>query len=149
MQVSVLSGEQVSNLLTSGIPQKEIPIMEDLVRMLLPQSRYIDVFEEAYRKYREIKRIERSEALKKQKIAEADKKRRESMAIHGEIESMANGKVYWNKGAYLADIRAMGYTDVGNEDIVAHAAKQKKEIEKKIENERETHVNNILAKLIN
>lgn len=148
MQVSVLSSEQVSNLLSSGMPSTEIPIMEDLVRMLLPHSREIDVFEEAWHRYKQIKRKQRIEAARKQAEYIKVKQRADNIAAHGYIESMANGKIYSSKSAYLADARAMGYIDIGNEDMVAIAAKQRKQKQAEYEKHQEQHVNAILEKLI-
>lgn len=149
MAISVLTHEQTTNLLSSGVPANEIPIVEDLVRLLLPQSRYIDVFEEAMHKYKEIKRKERVEAAKKQKETAIVKARSNAIARHGYIESMANGKIYSDKAAYLADVRAMGYIDVGNEDMFKFAAQQKKERDAKFEKLQDLDIEKTLAKIIN
>jgi hypothetical protein len=123
--------------------------MEDLVRMLLPHSREIDVFEEAWYRYKQIKRKERAEAARKQQEALRVKQRAGAIAAHGYVESMANGKIYSSKSAYLADARAMGYIDVGNEDMVAIAAKQRKQKQAEYAKQQDQHVNAILEKLIN
>lgn len=125
--------------------------MEDLVRALLPFSRYMDVFEEAWSKYKEIKRRER--LIVEQKIRENQKRMQRSMDIinSGCIESMANGKIYSSKEAYRADIKAMGYIEVGDQDITAYTNKKKEELkaeqEKKAENDIETLIEKNLARL--
>jgi hypothetical protein len=131
------------------MPKKELPIMEDLVRMLLPHSRQLDVFEEAIYRYKEIKRMQKLEQIKQQQEAIEKKRRSDAIAAHGYIESMANGKIYSSKRAYLADAYAMGYIDVGGEDMVALAEKARKEKQKKYEKERDQHIETIVSRIIN
>jgi hypothetical protein len=147
MSISVLSNEQVAHLMGAGVPAKELPIMEDLVRALLPYNRHLNVFEEAWAKYKQIKLRERVLAEKKRKENEARLKRSMDIVKSGYIESMANGKVYSSKAAYRADIAAMGYTEVGDQDITAYANKKKKELEAQTERQADEDIEAIVAKL--
>lgn len=130
--MSLLTAEDIQGLTTAGVPLKELSIIEDLTRMLWVKNPGGAV-SEAYTKWREIKRKQTLIKAKADKDAKAHMDKMESMANHGDILSMANGKVYSSKSSYRADLKAMGYAEVGNEDTV----KEGKRVAARLEKEKQ------------
>lgn len=134
--MSLLTAEDIQGLTIAGVPLKELTIIEDLTRMVWAQNPGGAV-SEAYTKWQEIKRRQALIKAKADKDAKQHMDKMASMENHGYVLSMANGKVYSSKAAYRADLKAMGYMEVGNEDTVkegkrvqAQLAKDKAETDK-------------------
>lgn len=143
--MSVIPAERLIAMREAGLTPKDISIIEDLTKMLLPLSRFCDPLEEAVRKWRAIKNMavmkKAQEEAKQRRLAE----RSASIVRHGEVESMANGKVYSDKAKYRADLKAMGYVEVGNEDTIKYGEKVRKQIAKERQKKQEADIEAAVA----
>ena len=123
--MSIIPFERLNGMKAAGLGAADIKIIEDFTRIYMPQSRWLDPVDEAIRRWRETKRLAAEKAREQQAEARRLMARKQQMQNFGEIESMANGRIYSDRAAYRRDLAAMGYLEVGNEDTIKEAERVK------------------------
>lgn len=146
--MSVIPYDRIANMKLAGLTQKDITIIEDLTRLNFPMSRYLDPLDEAVKQWRKIKVMAAAkQAEENRKNAQANA-REASIVRHGGIKSMANGKIYTSQAAYRADLKALGYAEVGTEDTVKEARRIKERENREAKKQSDSHLEQVIAQVV-